>query len=145
MSLSFASVFSGFGSVFQRVPQPLPEGFIGNFINNSIQKGKRLHENKKKSKNFSANGFRRADDVGRVDFAKKKGWSCLGCWISGPDMSILLGSFFGFRDWACLSVYSLFCFSFSFASLSFSTSASSSAPAWFASSSALLLQAKTYA
>ena len=60
-------------------------------------------------------------------------------------MSILLVSFFGFRDWACLSVYRLFCFSFSFASLSFSTSASSSAPAWFASSSALLLQAKTYA
>lgn len=26
---------------------------------------------KKKSKNFSANGFRRAYDVGRVDFAKK--------------------------------------------------------------------------
>lgn len=57
MSLSFASVFSGFGSVFQRVPRPLPEGFISNFINNSIQKGKRLHENKKNQKNFLQTDF----------------------------------------------------------------------------------------
>lgn len=57
MSLSFASVFSGFGSVFQRVPRPLPEGFISNFINNSIQKGKRLHENKKNQKIFLQTDF----------------------------------------------------------------------------------------